>query len=133
MGKLFKILEIIKILDESISKTGIKVFPTTRPRSVPESMMEFAVVSLPVSVINMTCGTRDAYGLTRTTCRVDVFVRDRKSIENVSKLDTLINSIIGVFPISDNGITISKPSVVMGGSDGYGFHFVTVQASVVTN
>ena len=127
MGKLFRIGETLEMLDSAVSGLGIRVFPTSRPKSVPGGMDEFAVVSLPVSVINMTHGTRDAYGLTSSTCRVEIFVRDKKLVENVKKLD-----VIDLFPISRNGIVASRPSVVMGGADGYGFHVVVIQANIQT-
>lgn len=132
MGKLFRIGETLEMLDSAVSGLGIRVFPTSRPKSVPEGMDEFAVVSLPVSVINMTHGTRDAYGLTSSTCRVEIFVRDKKLVENVKKLDDLTSAVIDLFPISRNGIVASRPSVVMGGADGYGFHVVVIQANVQT-
>lgn len=133
MEKLFRIGETLEMLDTAVSGLGIRVFPTSRPKSVPEHVSEFAVVSLPVSVINMTHGTKDAYGLTRTTCRVDIFVRDKKLVEHVKRLDDLTNGVIGLFPISRDGIVASNPSVVMGGADGFGFHTVTIQAQVITS
>ena len=41
-------------------------------------MEEFAVVSLPVRITNRTVGD---CGMTRTTCRVDVYVRDKDGQE----------------------------------------------------
>ena len=87
MGKLFRVGDSLKMLDCTVSRLGIKVFPTSRPKSVPDELEEFAVVSLPVSISNMTYGTVDPYGLTRTTCRIEVFVRDKGGVENVFRLE----------------------------------------------
>nr|DAH30084.1 MAG TPA: hypothetical protein [Caudoviricetes sp.] len=132
MGKLFRVGDTLKMLDNAVSGLGIKVFPTSRPKSVPESMNEFVVVSLPVSVLNMTYGTVAHYGLTRTTCRIEVFVRDKAGVENVSLLDHMVDEIVSSFPITRDGICVSNPTVVMEGADGYGFHVVAIQATVQT-
>lgn len=132
MGKLFRFGDMLRMLDDTVSGLGIKVFPTSRPKSVPDNMEEFAVVSLPVDISSMTYGTAVPYGLTMTTCRIEIFVRDKAGLEDVSRLDSLVDHVVSCFPISRDGICASTPKVVMGGSDGYGFHEVVIQAKMQT-
>lgn len=132
MGKLFRVGDTLKMLDDTVSMLGIKVFPTSRPKSVPDEMEVFAVVGLPVSISSMTYGTVDPYGLTRTTCRIEIFVRDKAGLEDVFRLDDLASKIVSLFPITSDGICASRPTVAMKGADGYGFHVVVIQAAVQT-
>lgn len=130
MNTLFRIEDMLKALSDAVSSTGLKVFPTTRPDSVPGKMMEFAVVSVPTTIHNMTYGLD--YGWNLGTCSVEIFVRDKGGLENVSRLSKLVNDVASLFPVSFNDILASRPSLVMSGSDGYGFHVATLNATIQT-
>ena len=92
-------------------------------------MNDFVVVSLPTSITNMTVGN---CGMTRTTCRIEIFVRDKDGQENIDRLDELTGKIESIFPITGDGMIASEPSVIMEGSDGNGFHVIVVQADFLT-
>ena len=129
MSRLFRTRDALKLLRDSVLPLGVEVFITTRPKWYRERMNEFIVVSLPVSITNMTVGN---CGMTRTTCRIEIFARDKDGQENIDRLDELTGKIESIFPITGDGMTASEPSVIMEGSDGNGFHVIVVQADFLT-
>ena len=129
MSDLFRIGDSLKLLRDAVLPVCGTVFVSSRPKHVRERMDEFAVVSLPVRITNRTVGN---CGMTSTTCRVDVYVRDRDGQENIPRLDELVKNVTELFPITGEGMTASNPNVVMEGSDGNGFHAASVQADFET-
>lgn len=129
MGRLFRTRDALKLLRDSVLPLGVEVFVTTRPQWHREHMNDFVVVSLPTSITNMTVGN---CGMTRTTCRIEIFVRDKDGQENIDRLDELTGKIESIFPITGDGMIASEPSVIMEGSDGNGFHVIVVQADFLT-
>lgn len=130
MDKLFRIKDSLQLLYESVTPICKNVFVGNRKKSLREKTDEFIIVSLPVRIHNQTIGN---CGMTRTTCRIEIYVRDRDGEENVNRIDELTSDAISLFPISRNGICASMPSVVMTGSDGNGFHVITIHAELSTN
>ena len=104
------------------------VFTTDRPR-VSERMEEFAVVSLPTRLYNLTHGY---CGMTGTTCSIELFVRDKGGRENVERIDELVDAVCGLFPKRVGSVLYSGPSVLVRGSDGMGFHAVDIDVNVKT-
>ena len=120
----------MRLLRDAVATVCGTVFVSSRPKHARERMEEFAVVSLPVRITNRTVGD---CGMTRTTCRVDVYVRDKDGQEDILRLDELTRGVVGLFPITGDGMAASNPNVVMEGSDGNGFHAVCVQADFETH
>ena len=106
------------------------VFVSDRPKTIAENYNNFIVVSLPVMMYNKTYGK--GFGMTTSYARIEIFVKDRNGLEQTAKLDDMIQKAVDKFPINNNFITMSRPRVVMSGSDGYGFHVATIQASFIT-
>lgn len=93
-------------------------------------MAEFAVVSIPTTIRNMTVGS--GYGLTGGTCSVELFVRDKGGIANIHRLDELVGKVASLFPVSRDGVFVSVPTLIFSGSDGYGFNVASLNAAIHT-
>ena len=130
MSGLFRTRDALRLLRDALRPLGVDVFLTTRPKWHRERMDDFAVVSLPSRIENLTVGN---CGMTRTTCRIALFVRDKDGREDIDRLDELTGKAEGLFPITGDGMTAWNPSVTMEGSDGNGFHVTVVQADFETH
>lgn len=126
----FKLREILTVMRDSFKDLAEAVFVTDRPKTIGENYNNFIVISLPVMLYNKTYGT--GFGMTSSYARVEIFVKDRNGLEQTAKIDDIANKVIDKFPINTEMITMSRPRVVMSGSDGYGFHVATIQASFIT-
>ena len=129
MPYTYQIKDLLKLCTDTAKKHVKNVYPTTRPRSVSEKMNEFAVVSLPVETRNLVYG---GSMLTETIGSIDLFVRDKGGVENVDRLDELINSVCGDFPVKRDNLRLVKPRVTLRGSDKMGFHVASVDFDVKT-
>nr|DAV38591.1 MAG TPA: hypothetical protein [Caudoviricetes sp.] len=130
MATEFKIKDILQTMYNAMKEVSGNVFTTNRPKIVDEAMEDFIVVSLPVTLYNKTYGK--GYGMTTSYARIEIYVKDRNGLEDIAKLDRLTDSAIDKFPISNSFMILSRPRVLMSGEDGYGFHAVTIQASLLT-
>lgn len=126
----FRLKDILAAMRDTFKDVCPNIFTSDRPKTVNENMDTFIVISLPVMLYNKTYGT--GYGMTSSYARIEIFVKDKNGLEQTAKLDNYIQQIVGKFPISNDFITISRPRVVLSGSDGYGFHVATIQASFIT-
>ena len=126
----FKLKDILVVMRDTFKDVCPTIYTSNRPKVVGENVSEFIVVSLPVMLYNKTYGT--GYGMTSSYARVEIFVRDVNGLEQMAKLDDIIQKVIDKFPINTAFVTMSRPRVVLSGPDGYGFHTATIQASFLT-
>lgn len=126
----FKLKDILVVMRDSFKDLTEMVFITDRPKTLNKNYDNFIIVSLPVMLYNKTFG--QGFGMTTSYARIEIYVKDRNGLEQTAKLDRMIQECIGKFPINNDFITMSRPRVVLSGSDGYGFHVATIQASFIT-
>lgn len=127
--KAFRMKESLQLLHDACRGVCNTVFVSTRPKELRERMAEFIVVSLPAQIRNRTVGL---CGITETTCRIAIYVRDKGGSEDISRIDELADKVVSLFPISRGGICASDPQVVLEGSDGNGFHVALIQSALKT-
>lgn len=126
----FRIAESLKLLKEGCEGVCGHVYAANRPKHIREHLEEFIVVSLPVRITNETVGH---CGMTETTYRVEIYVRDTDGQANIGWLEELTEEVSGIFPLSKDGICASKPASVTGCvEDGNGFHVNVLQGVLST-
>lgn len=126
----FKLKDILVVMRDVFKDVCPNIFISDRPKVVGKNMDEFMVISLPVMLYNKTYGK--GYGMTSSYARIEIYVRDYNGLEQTAKLDDLIQKCADKFPINEDLVIMSRPRVVLSGSDGYGFHVATIQASFIT-
>lgn len=125
----FKFKLALKSLYDSAKSISDKVFVANRPSAVPNQMKEFIVVALPEQIKPMVYG--GGFGNVETYCTIEAYVRLKKSgAEDVDKMEAIINKITSLFPISNEVMTASRPSVMLRGSDGLGFSAALIRAAI---
>lgn len=126
MARSFERNDVLQSL-YSMTRPLAITYTSNRPSSIPDTVKEFIVIDLPGSILDETA-YQDA------TLRIDIFKRDKSgSIEDVNGLDLLTKSVMGLFPIVNGILRATKPKIVAGGSDGYGFHYIIIYAKLLTN
>lgn len=114
-------------LGRDVSKN---VFTGSRPQATPEQMKEFVVVSIPSRLESSTYG--GGFGMTSAFCNIEIYVKHKKGdVEDQVKMDEMLEKALSVFPYSDGNIQMSRPSVMLRGSDGLGFSAILVRAEMV--
>ncbi|WP_148298291.1 hypothetical protein [Bacteroides reticulotermitis] len=66
--------------------------------------------------------------------RIDLFQKDRQGgLEATDKLETLMQSVMGLFPIVNKDLRFRaiSPRLVAGGSDDKGFHYLMIYATII--
>lgn len=126
----FKLKDILVVMRDTFKDVCPTIYTSERPKVVGENVNEFIVISLPVMLYNKTYGT--GYGITSSYARIEIFIRDVNGLEQLAKLDKYIQLCLEKFPIDNSLMIMSRPRVVLSGSDGYGFHTATIQASFLT-
>lgn len=122
-----EVLQSLYGLGERLSKN---VFTGGRPQAVPEQMKEFVVVSVPSRLVSGTYG--GGYGSVSGYCNIELFVKLKKSgVENVDKLNSMLDELLSVFPYADSVVQLSRPTVMLRGNDGLGFSAVLVRAELL--
>ena len=126
MGKIvFPRKEVLQSLYELTADITPERFISTRPNAVGESMPEFLLIRLPQSIYDRG----DTYQSTKG--QISVFVRDiQGGLENTSRLEELQNAIMDLFPIVTERFHGKMPVLLAVGSDGAGFHWLTIQFNI---
>lgn len=102
-----------------------------RPKSVPEEVLNFIVIDLPAELRGSVKGSIDFKANSFGT--ISVFVKSKTDgTPNISSQTELIQDVIDVFPINGTHITASKPTILMQGDDGLGFHVTQITFKLVT-
>lgn len=103
-----------------------KVFTTSRPLAT-DAMSKFIVVRLPQGITPYADTHSTAYA------QFQCFVRDLQGgVEDVNSEETLVNSIISLFPFNDTLISCNEKPLMLGStSDGMGFHSVIFQFKII--
>ena len=125
MSKIvFPRMAVLQSLDELTADITPNRFITTRPNAVGEQMQEFLLIA-----INNIEDTADTYQLTRG--KISIFVRDvQGGLENTFRLNQLQEAVTALFPIVTEHFHGKRPRLLAGGSDGAGFHYLTIQFNI---
>ena len=98
-----------------------------RPSALPNQVKEMVVVSLPANF-------DDKYVCQTSTLRIEIITKNKGGdVPNIHGCEKLSNSITSLFPIVDPRYSITKPIVVLKGSDTLGFTIWAIQAKIMVN
>lgn len=96
---------IYELVDAVVTKTYLQ----NNPIAVPEKVSDFAVVQLGDRITDL-----NAYKKTELT--IYLYVREKKStIEDTRKLHDISNAVLGLFPYSDERISVYSAEATYGG------------------
>ena len=122
--------DLINALDGIVERNLI--FPGGRPDIKEpdlEKMPKYIVVELPVNIEDYAAGN-NKYLLT-TTGVVYLFSKAKKNRTfNVNALSDFTEAVTDKFPISGEYIAAANPTVLMSGTDEFGYQLVTVSFDV---
>lgn len=126
----YKIKEVMQSLYGLGKQISNHVYTGKRPQAVPEQMKFFVVASIPSRLESTTYG--GGFGNILSYCNFEIFVKLKKSgVEDIDKLDSLLDDLLSKFPYSDSVIQLSRPNVLLRGNDGLGFSAVLVRAELL--
>lgn len=123
MGKIsFPRQEVLQSLYGLTAGISENRFVSTRPNAVGEQMADFVLVRLPQTIYDRG----DTYQSTKG--QISVFARDFEyGLEDTVRLEEMQQAVLALFPIVTGRYHGKAPILVAGGSDGAGFHFLTIQ------
>ena len=126
----FKVKEALQSLYGLGKLISEYVFTGNRPQAAPEQMSDFVVVSIPTRLEASTYG--GGYGVTSGYCNIEIFVRLKKSgLEDVNRMDSMLGDLLDILPYQDETIQLTRPQVMLRGSDGLGFSAVLVRTELL--
>ena len=94
-------------------------------------MITFAVIDLPTEQYRPVKGNDDFIVRTDGVFYVGVKAKSDNT-PNISKQTTLVQKFLDLFPINDDYIVASEPTVLLKGSDKSGFQITTISFSIRT-
>lgn len=125
--KVYRRMDILKKLVDTMSGIGEKTFVTDRPAAEKKAMKDFVVVRLP-QMLDKGDTYQESY------CQINVFARDRANgIENTIRLDEMQMAVMDKFPIVTDLFSSTSPRIISDGEDGIGFHYLIIQAKLTIN
>lgn len=125
----FYISQILEEVCSLFSDVSKNVSAGNRKSASQKQMQDFIVVSLPVNV-------PDSNVMQDTTIRFDLAARNiQNGLENTSKLQKMLDSVISYFPIKSGSgrFSVTDPVVVLKGDDGLGFSHWLINAELRIN
>lgn len=122
---------IFNSLVSVVRTTGVdNIFLSNRP-NVAGEMATFAVIDLPTEQYRPVRGNDDFIVRTDGVFYVGVKAKSDNT-PNISKQTTLVQKFLDLFPINDDYIVASEPTVLLKGSDKSGFQITTISFSIRT-
>lgn len=123
----YYISDILKDICNRMGDVTGAVFPDHRPSAKNEQMSELMVISIP-SVLE------EQNAWQKGLLRIELMVHDKKGgYADISRLDEMLKAVTEKFPIVSPRFSVTKPRLIMRGSDGLGFTIWNVQAKLVVN
>ena len=131
--------DILEVMDKEAREVCEMTYLQERPNATTTKLTQFIVVSLPYSPVNKTLGEDDDWWIDQTVV-FEIYVADKKAAANPKEYDfktmkTLRKNLRARFPIMDgeSRFKITRPrTVIIGSSDGNGYHYSRVQAKMTT-
>ena len=103
------------------------VFVEHRPSGTDVQMSDFVIVSLPAVIV-------DQRVYQQTTARFEIGVRNKQSgIANTTKLQSILDSLVSLFPIRFGRFVLASPTLIFKGVDENSFTIWMIQANLVVN
>ena len=122
---------ILNSLVSTAKTTGVEnIFLLNRP-NVTKEMVEFVVIDLPTDQYRAVKGNDDFIVKTDGVFYIGVKAKSDNT-PNISKQTTLVQKFLDLFPINDDYIVASEPTVLLKGSDKSGFQITTISFSIRT-
>lgn len=119
--------ELLWFACEKMQGVSNNVYAIHRPTAASEQMKDMVVVSLGSTVI-------DEGPYQTTDLRVDIVVRDKgQNISDMARLQEMSDAAFDLFPINEGRFRLTRPRLMLKGSDGEGFTVWIVYANVVIN
>lgn len=94
-------------------------------------MSEFVVIDLPTELYRAVKGNDDFIVRTDGVFYIGVKAKSDNT-PNISKQTELVHKFVNLFPIEDNFIVASGPSILMRGDDKAGFQITTISFNIRT-
>lgn len=111
---------IIEDLVKAVDGIGKKTF-LSRPKVTAKELTSFLVVSLTSRLYPAIAGNADVKLTTYGT--ISVFCKAKTDgTPNIGSQTDMVQSVMDLFPINGTHITAYKPTILMRGEDGYGYH-----------
>ena len=124
----FDIIKMLQVLYDAVDGISQNRFLSERPKIENDKMDNFVVVALPGTILKPVIG--NGYGSSYSICRIELYARNIASGMNIRKLDEMLKAVTALFPISQNGVSVKNPKVVMRGSDDNDFHVILINADI---
>lgn len=135
---MLSVKEILQSMYLAVEDIADKVYLQDRPKATDDRINSYIVVELPSGLASgvIDAGVSD-YDDYTSTCRFTLFVRNRARAGNINEIDitsvdSKMKALLGVFPIADDNVQITTPTIVLSGDDESGFHYVFIQARLRT-
>lgn len=114
-----------------------KTYYRDRPKSVDKKVNSYLVISFPSRIVNNEQDPRGSYRDYTTTLLIEVYVRDKASASNpgaidLKTMDEKVSAVLEKFPLSTDGMLVTRAEVVMDDNDDSGFHVTLIRAKVRT-
>lgn len=122
---------IFNSLVTAVKTTGLtNIYLSNRPK-VAKEMSEFVVIDLPTELYRAVKGNDDFIVRTDGVFYIGVKAKSDNT-PNISKQTELVHKFVNLFPIEDNFIVASGPSILMRGDDKAGFQITTISFNIRT-
>lgn len=119
--------ELLKTVCQRMRCVSENVYAMHRPMAAGEQMKDMVVVSLGSALV-------DEGPYQRTDLRVDIIVRDKgQKISDMTRLQEMADETFDLFPIIEGRYRLTRPRMMLKGSDGEGFTVWIVYANVYIN
>ena len=96
-----------------------------RPKSDYEKLQNFIVVDIPTAISGSIAGSFETMANSYGTYHVFCKSKDDATL-NIGAQSELVQKILDKFPINGTYCSATKPTVLMQGEDGYGYHVTTI-------
>lgn len=135
---MLSVKEILQSMYLAVEGIADKVYLQDRPKATDDRINSYIVVELPSGLASgvIDAGVSD-YDDYTSTCRFTLFVRNRARAGNINEIDitsvdSKMKALLGIFPIADDNVQITTPTIVLSGDDESGFHYIFIQARLRT-
>lgn len=127
-------MEILQSLYNLTAAISENRFITTRPPAVGERMDDFLLlrISQPMrdrgDTYQSTVGQITAFA--RNLAGTDALGNALSGLENTPRLEEMQSAMLGLFPVVTDRYHAKSPLLLAAGSDGAGFHCITIQFNI---
>jgi hypothetical protein len=119
----YSIRKILLAMNNALGGVSENLF-TSRPKTVQANMNNFVV-------FNISSRIYDDIGKGSGMCQIDIFARDNGVYENTELLEQMQEAVYRALPISVEEYMIYRPISIQMGSDGMGFHSISIQCKIL--